>query len=975
MTRYLLLVFAIAVILTPASSQQAQVTATVMDRTTRTPLVGANITLIYSNDTTQKHYGTTNKDGKFALSNLNSGQYSLKVSFVGYLEMLRSVTLAGQGLDLGILLLLQRPILMGEYVVSGLVPPVVQVGDTLQFNSKAFKLNVDASAEELVSKLPGVTIENNTVKAQGEEIAQVFVDGKRFFGDDPMIALRNLPADVIDKIQVYDKLSDQSELTGFNDGQTTRTINIITRQDRRRGQFGRIVAGYGDGGKYQAVGNVNIFQSGRRVTVLGQSNNINQQNFSMQDFLGAMGGGGGGGGGFGGGMMGGMRGGGGGGGPRGSGGPGGGGGGGRSFAGALPAQAAQQMSNFSIGQQNGISTTNALGGQLTDSWWAGLNVEANYFFNLADNQRDDLTDRQYFLSPDTSQYYRQNSLTDGRNYNHRLNMRFDYAIDSTNEVIFMPRLSLQSNATTSNLTGLTWWLQNVPLSQSGTMNRTNVDGYNSSNAITYRHKFDIPGRSISIQANANMNDRKSDRYLQSQNLYYLGQATQADSLNQLANTTTKGYSLSATVAYTEPITVSGLLQINYTISKTDNSTNKRSLNYNPLTGLYDTPDLTRTNEVESGYLTQRGGVGYQFRGDGYAMNFGVGYQTASLSADRTFPKTISTDKTFSNVLPMATLHIGVTRTNNIQLMYRTATSPPPISQLENTIDNTNPLFLSAGNPDLRQNYSHSLTARYTTTNLQSMESFFVMLSGGITQDYIGNSLFLAQKDTLLEGGVILKQGSQLNRPLNLGNQNTLRAMATYSFPFTFISSNVNFNSGFTFNETPSLINGATNTARTTTFSEGFGVASNISQDLDFTVSYTANFNSLKNSIQASMDNTYFSQTASIRFNWTFWGGLTLRTDARNQLYTRTDVGYNQSYTLWNITLAEKFLKDNAGELSLQAFDVLNQNKNINQTVTDSYIEVQQTNNLHQYFLLTFSYRLSNFGQSAEAFLPANDARR
>lgn len=963
MTRYLLLIFAIAAIIAPASGQQAQVTATVMDRTTRTPLVGANITLIYSNDTTQRHYGTTNKDGKFVVSNLITGQYALKVSFVGYLEMLRNLTVTGKGLDLGIVYLNQRPILMGEYVVEGLVPQVVQVGDTLQFNSKAFKLNVDASAEDLVSRLPGVTVENNTVKAQGEEIAQVFVDGKRFFGDDPMIALRNLPAEVIDKIQVYDKLSDQSELTGFNDGQTTKTINIITRQDRRRGQFGRLVGGYGDQGKYQAAANINMFQSGRRITALAQSNDINQQNFSMQDFLGAMGGGGGGGG-FGGGMGGGMRGGGGGagggGGMRPGGGPGGGGGGGRGFGGALPAQVAQQMSNFSIGQQNGISTTHALGGQLTDSWWTGLDVEANYFFNLADNQRDDLTDRQYFLSPDTSQYYRQNSVSNGKNYNHRLNMRFEYAIDSTNEIIFAPRLSLQSNATTSSVAGLTWWLQNISLSQSGTMNRTNVDGYTSSNAITYRHKFDIPGRSISIQANANMNDRKSDRYIESQNLYYVGRTTQTDSLDQLANTSTKGYSLSATVAYTEPVTASGLFQINYSISKTDNSTNKRSFNLNALTGLYDMPDLTTTNEVQSGYLTHRGGLGFQYRGDGHDINFGLGYQSASLSADRTFPKRIATDKTFANVLPMATLRIGVTRTNNIQILYRTATSPPPIGQLENTIDNTNPLLLSAGNPDLKQTYAHSLTARYTTTNLVSMESFFLMVSGGITQDYIANSLLLAPKDTLLEGGVILKQGSQLTRPLNLGNQNTLRAMGTYSFPFTFISSNVNFTSGLTFNQTPSLINSITNTANTITLSEGFGVASNISKDLDFAISYTANFNSLKNSIEASSDNTYFSHTASIRFNWTFWGGLTLRTDARNQMYTRSDVGYNQSYTLWNITLAEKFLKDNAGELSLQAFDVLNQNKNINQTVTDSYIEVQQTNNLHQYFLLTFTYRLSNF---------------
>jgi hypothetical protein len=207
---------------------------------------------------------------------------------------------------------------------------------------------------------------------------------------------------------------------------------------------------------------------------------------------------------------------------------------------------------------------------------------------------------------------------------------------------------------------------------------------------------------------------------------------------------------------------------------------------------------------------------------------------------------------------------------------------------------------------------------------------------------------------------VLKQGSQFSKPVNLGTQRTLRALATYSIPVSWIQCNLNVNSGASYNTTPSLVNYATNTANTSTLTEGVGVSSNISTDLDFTISYNANFNNVKNTIQSSMDNRYFSHVASIRFSWTFWQGFTIRTDARNQLYTRTQTGFNQSYTLWNLTFGKKFLQDDRGEISAQVFDLLNQNKNVSQTVTDTYIQEQQTKNLNRYVVVTFSYRLSNF---------------
>lgn len=947
-----------------ASAQQARLSGTAVDFVTRVPLNGANVSLTNLADTSLKRFEATTQEGKFLLTNLVEGLYTLKISYVGYSESIKKVQISGKGIDLGVIALSQISILMKEYIVNGEAPPVVQVGDTVQFNSKAFKLNLDATAEDLLTKLPGVTVENNTVTAQGEAVAQVFVDGKRFFGDDPMLALRNLPAEVIDKIQVYDKMSDQSELTGFNDGQTTKTINIITRPDRRRGQFGRLVAGYGDQGKYQASGNTNVFQGTSRFTILGQSNDINQQNFGTQDFLGAMGGGGGGG--FGGGMGGGMRAGAvrgaavAGGAQRPGGAAGGGFAGGRGGAQSGFGGGAAMAGNFQIGQQSGINTTHALGGQYTDTWGPGLNVEGNYFFNLTDNKTDQLTDRQYFLSADTSQYYRQTNLSDARNLNHRFNARIEYTIDPSNELIITPRVSVQANNSVGNSTGLNWLQQSSPLSKSGSLNATDINGYTSAGSVVYRHKFDQRGRSISVQASANLTSRRSDRLLNSNDEYYYGALTTSDSLNQDANTKTTGQTYSSNLSYTEPMGKSGLAQLNYTLSKADNSTDKRSLNYNYLTNLYDTFDPTLSNEVQSGYLTHHVDLGYQYRDSAFSATLGVGYQNASLSADRTFPHSINTEKSYHNILPTATLYLGVTRTNNIQILYRTATSAPSISQLENTIDNSNPLLLTAGNPDLKQYYTHSLTARYITTNTQTMQSLFVLLSGSLTEDYIGNALLLAQQDTTLEGGVILKQGAQLSRPVNLGTQRSVRALTTYSIPVGFIQSNVNVNGGISFNSTPSVLNNATNTASTSTFTAGAGIASNISTDLDFTISYNANFNNVTNTIQASLDNRYFSHVARVRFNWTFWEGFTIRTDATNQLYTRTQTGFNQSYTLWNMTFGKKFLQDNRGEIAVQVFDLLSQNKNVAQTVTDTYLQEQQTKNLNRYILFTFTYRLSNF---------------
>jgi uncharacterized membrane protein YgcG len=236
-------------------------------------------------------------NGRFIINRIPlNTTYQLKATIVGYKELTKSVTISKEFNNLGDIVLQESTNELNEVVVKGKAATMVQKGDTLQYNANAFKTAPDANADELVKKLPGITVENGQIKAQGENVAQVLVDGKPFFGDDPNIALKNLPAELIDKIEIMDRLSDQSQLTGFNDGNTSKTINIITNPNRRNGQFGKIYAGLGTNDNYTAGGNINLFNGEKRWSIVGMSNNINQQNFSSQDLLGISSSGGGGGG-------------------------------------------------------------------------------------------------------------------------------------------------------------------------------------------------------------------------------------------------------------------------------------------------------------------------------------------------------------------------------------------------------------------------------------------------------------------------------------------------------------------------------------------------------------------------------------------------------------------------------------------------------------------------------------------------------
>ncbi len=337
------------------------------------------------------------------------------------------------------------------------------------------------------------------------------------------------------------------------------------------------------------------------------------------------------------------------------------------------------------------------------------------------------------------------------------------------------------------------------------------------------------------------------------------------------------------------------------------------------------------------------------------------YQYANLSGEQIFPYAINVDRTFSNFLPNLMWRKKISAKSSVNIFYRSSTNAPSITQLQDVIDNSNPLFLRTGNPLLKQEYSHRLVGRYTFTNSTKGQSFFANVFFQKTSDYIGNATFIASQDSVLSNSVTLYKGSQLTKPVNMDGYWSLRSFLTYGMPLKFIKSNLNLNAGYMYSKSPGFINTLLNTSKTQTYTVGAVLASNVSEYVDFNLSYNANFNTVKNSIQPSLDNNYVNQSAGIQVNLLSRKGWFIQNDVSNQSYSGLTDGFNQSFWLWNASIGKKFLKNQKADLRLTVFDLLKQNQSISRTTTETYIEDVQTQVLRQYFMLTFSYRLRNFG--------------
>ena len=886
-------------------------------------LIGAEV--IFYKMNSDITFGTsTDTNGAYTIEGVDKGDYRMIVNYLGFKKYKKRISIEEDEI-LETIHLIEDVIEIEGVEISGSMIQAIQKGDTTVFNAGAFKTLPDADAKDLIAKIPGIVYESGTVKANGEDVQRVTVDGREFFGNDPNIALNALPAEIIEKIEIIDEQSEQSSFSGFNDGNTIKTINIVTKQDKRNGEFGKIYGGYGEDDRYQAGGNINIFNGDRRTSFIGLSNNINQQNFSTEDLLGVVG------------SSGNRR--------RGRGGR---GGGGRGRGG---------VNNFLIGQQDGIASTHSLGVNFSDKFGEKVDFSGSYFFNNSDNTSIQDIEQEYFGGREDGDLYLEDNTTLSDNLNHRFQGRLDVRFDQSNSLRIRPRISWQKNEL-FEIAETEFLRSNISPDISNNIYESNQRGYNFSNSILYRHSFEKKGRTLSFSFENSSGPGDGNSALESK----LVSDTLSFKTYQFSQSDRRAIGFEGELSYTEPLSERSRLMLNYGIEKDNGENQEFTFEGEPNIGTTQIDGLS--NDLSNNELTQTFGTGYQWRKDKTMLMLRTRLEHTNISANQLLPSQFETDKSYLNFVPFLMLRMELSKTQNLRLFYRPRTSNPSAKQLSETIDNSNPLQLSKGNIGIDQTYQHSLFVRYSATNNTRGTVFYLFAGGDYSNNYIGERTYLSGRNVALYEELDIDERAQLTLPENMSGYLNLRSYVTIGIPVTWIKSKLNFNITGNYTNTPSVVNDVDNNSQNATLGFGVNLTSNISENVDFTLSSSTNIGDVKNTLLPDLNTNYINQQSGLKLEVIFPYGITWRNQLTHQIYSGYGEEFDDSFMLGSMSIGKKFLKNNRAEISISVFDLFNQNQAISRNVTGTYIESISSNVLQRYFMLNLRYDLRHFGKSS-----------
>ncbi len=915
---------------------------TLKNKSTNEPVVGATI-FIVTQDSNLAAGAISDAKGKFQVK-LKRGLYTIKINYSGmkqYEEELRF----WRDDYLGTIYLEEGTEDLKGVEVKRKAPQASVDGDTTSYSAKAFKTNKNANAADLIKKMPGMQEDNGELKAEGEKVKQVLVDGKSFFGQDPNAALNTLPAEVVDKIQVFDDQSEKSKASGIDDGTRIKTVNIVTKINMRNGEFGKVYTGGATDSKFSAGGNINKFKGDQRISLMGQINNINQQNFSTEDLLGVVGDNSG---------------------KRGHKGH---GPGGKRPSFLSGFAAGGSASDFMVNPSGGITETVAGGINYQDNWGKKIDVSSSYFYNSGDNNTTSNTFQNYFLPNASAQTYTEKDSTISSNVNHKLNAKLVFKLNPKTSFYYIPSVSVQQNSGTSILQGETSQEASIinALNQTFTSDLT---GINFKNNLMFRLNGEKRGRSLFVQAKYNIDKSDGDKYLASQN-----QATTGiDVLNQTAILDENTNEISGSVMLSEPLNAKGLgAMFSYDVSNSM-ATSVTNMFSNALGGVGGFYDTLLSSNFTNDWITHRPGIGIRQFGRKGGFVARLTYQYSDLNNVQSVPLKLDVNRDYHAILPFVLYRKRFKNKASWFSMYRTYTVAPQASQLTNAIDNSNPLQVSTGNSQLNQQYGHWIMSKYKYANPIKSTIFYVMVNGGLAKNYIGSSTFTARNDTTING-ILLTQGSQLSSPVNLNNQYTVNSFVTYGFPVSKLKSNLNLNLSAGIINTPTIINNRESVTFNQNYGFGLVLSSNISENIDFTISTESAYNMSSNSLDKGLNTQYVVQSSKVSYDWVMPLGITFRTKLQHQKYFGMAESLDNNILLWTAGIGKQVFKNQRGEVQLSMYDILGQNNNIAQNFYNSYYEETNSNVLTRYIMLSFSYNIRNFREDKDVKEPLTKPKR
>ena len=880
-------------------SERGSISGKLIDEITEEPIPEANVRILLQKDSTFVTGKASGADGLFSIP-LNNGNYIVQISYIGYADVFKDTAISGrmQHVKLGTISLKDDGILLSDALVTAKAPEIVVKGDTVEYNADSYKVSESAVIEDLIKKMPGVEIDaEGKITVNGREIKKILVDGKEFFSDDPKVASKNLPAKMVDKLQVLERRTDMSLMTGFDDGDEETVINLMVKPGMKEGVFGNAFAGYGSQDRYEGNAMVNYMRNNDQLTFLGGLNNTNNAGFS--DLASAMFGSSGGGG---------RRGG--------------------------------------WGGNSGITKSANAGMNFSKEFTEKLTIGGNVRYGDTDTDRNSSVYTQNLLSTGNT-FERETNQSNNYSQNINMDLRMEWNPDSLTKFIFRPNASFYNNNRTESGEFSTINAEGDSINHGDSEYYSKGDGKNIGGTLEGSRTLGKIGRVLSFSIGGGMSDSENNGNSLS-NTFYNGTRPD-DIIDQLVKNTNSSRNMRIYASYVEPLGKDNFLQLayNYRFNKSESDKDTRTQDEY---GNYNLLDTAYSKRLENDFYNQNVELNFRASREKYNYMIGISMQP-SKSASETFIGDSLINSVSQNVInfaPMAQFNYMWSRQNNLRLNYYGRTNQPSVTQLSSVKDFSNPLNISYGNPDLKPAFDHRLRVRYRNFNAEKNSAYMFMSNVGFTVNDIVSST-ITDPETGRRESTYKNTNGNWNANARFMTNQPLRNIKFSVFSMTFAS----------YNNSNGFSNEEKNTSKRLNLGERMGVNYR-SDQFDMSVNGNLSYNKVDNSLPGQQNQEYFNYGGGAQTTIYLPLDFLIESDINYSTNSGYADGFDQKELLWNAAISKQLFKQKNGTLRFKIYDILKQKSDVNRSVTSNYIRDTTTNTLTSYFMFHFVYRFNIF---------------